>query len=125
MLMNGLSPHNEGARTINCRGLGTCGTCAVRVLDGRVEPATWTQKERLRLNFPPHGPPTNQKLRLACQVRLCAGQDVTLQKMGGFWGSTDEPAPEPPPFTAPLGPLEFALDRDSWGSRPAGQDNKK
>lgn len=23
MLMNGLSPHNEGARTINCRGLGT------------------------------------------------------------------------------------------------------
>jgi len=31
LLLNGLSPHNGRAQLINCRGLGTCGTCAVEV----------------------------------------------------------------------------------------------
>jgi ferredoxin len=36
MLLNGVSPHNGKAQLINCRGLGTCGTCAVeiRCVDG-------------------------------------------------------------------------------------------
>lgn len=38
---------------------------------GAVEPAEWTAQERLRLNFPPHGPPGNARLRLACQVGDC------------------------------------------------------
>lgn len=29
-----------------------------------VDPSTWTTKEQLRLNFPPHKPPGNAKLRL-------------------------------------------------------------
>lgn len=31
MLTSGVSPHNGRAKLINCRGLGTCGTCAVQV----------------------------------------------------------------------------------------------
>jgi hypothetical protein len=31
LLRGGLSPHNGKAQLINCRGLGTCGTCAVEV----------------------------------------------------------------------------------------------
>lgn len=31
MLQAGVSPHNGRAQLINCRGLGTCGTCAVEV----------------------------------------------------------------------------------------------
>lgn len=31
MLRGGISPHNGKAQVINCRGLGTCGTCAVEV----------------------------------------------------------------------------------------------
>lgn len=116
LLQAGVSPHNGRATLINCRGLGTCGTCAVEIRwtftnnvflfgsggreraeaagwaalgrrrerplafapplhllaaharRGEVEPAAWTAAERLRLNFPPHGPPGNEKLRLACQA---------------------------------------------------------
>lgn len=67
MLEGGVTPHNGRATLINCRGLGTCGTCAVEV-QGPVEPQQWTAAERLRLHFPPHVPPGNQRLRLACQV---------------------------------------------------------
>lgn len=70
LLEAGVSPHNGRAVLINCRGLGTCGTCAVAV-QGAVEPAEWTPQERLRLNFPPHSAPNNQRLRLACQVGGC------------------------------------------------------
>ena len=35
-----VSPHNGRANLINCRGLGTCGTCAVAVT-GEVKPADW------------------------------------------------------------------------------------
>lgn len=68
LLEAGVTPHNGRATLINCRGLGTCGTCAVEVR-GQVEPPQWTTQEQLRLNFPPHAPPGNQQLRLACQVR--------------------------------------------------------
>lgn len=89
LLRHDLTPHNEGAVYINCRGLGSCGTCAVEILcaaygDSTVScivgvcpeelpqptvlPTEWTTAERLRLNFPPHAPPNNQRLRLACQV---------------------------------------------------------
>ncbi|PNH08626.1 hypothetical protein TSOC_004823 [Tetrabaena socialis] len=67
LLLSGLTPHSEGAVYINCRGLGSCGTCAVEV-SGAVQPAEWTTAERLRLNFPPHSAPGNRRVRLACQV---------------------------------------------------------
>ncbi|CAK9264114.1 unnamed protein product [Sphagnum jensenii] len=66
LLRNGVSPHNGQAMYVNCRGLGTCGTCAVEVI-GDVEPKKWNLQETARLNLPPHKYPGNQKLRLACQ----------------------------------------------------------
>jgi ferredoxin len=79
LLRSGLTPHNGGARLVNCRGLGSCGTCAVRV-DGPVTEKT--SIERWRLGFPPHHP--ERPLRLACQARVLG--DVTLTKYEGFWG---------------------------------------
>jgi ferredoxin len=73
------TPHNGRARLANCRGLGSCGTCAVAVsgdVSGR------TRRERLRLAVPPHDPDAG--LRLACQVRVRG--DVTVEKFDGFWG---------------------------------------
>mmetsp|Transcript_15859 Transcript_15859/g.28151 ORF Transcript_15859/g.28151 Transcript_15859/m.28151 type:complete len:207 (-) Transcript_15859:113-733(-) len=109
LLEAGVSPHNGRSKLINCRGLSTCGTCAVRV-EGAVSPPEASTRERLRLNFPPHRPPANQYLRLACQVRLEG--DVYVGKMDGFWGSSadaesSEAAKE---FYAPFGELEFILD---------------
>ena len=50
-----------------------------------VQPADWTAMERARLNFPPHGPPGNARLRLACQVRLspCSSSSDGGEVLGG------------------------------------------
>jgi len=81
----GVSPHNGGADRLNCRGLGSCGTCAVAV-EGAV--GDRSRRERLRLTVPPHDP--DDGLRLACQTRVFG--DVTVEKYPGFWGQhTDEP----------------------------------
>lgn len=114
LLRNGLTPHNGRAQLINCRGLGTCGTCAVEIR-GPVLPEEWNTPEALRLNFPPHKPPNNRRLRLACQVS-CEG-DLTVVKRTGFWGqhegevdaaaaSAERRGPTPP-----FGELEYILDR--------------
>lgn len=79
----GLSPHDNGADRLNCRGLGSCGTCAVAVTGAVSEP---TRRERLRLSVPPH----DGDLRLACQTRVLG--DVAVERHPGFWGQhTDEP----------------------------------
>ncbi|HMO99451.1 MAG TPA: 2Fe-2S iron-sulfur cluster-binding protein [Kiritimatiellia bacterium] len=79
LLENEESPYNGNARWVNCRGLGTCGTCAVEVT-GPVSPMT--NVERWRLGFPPHQPDSG--LRLACQCRIEG--DLTVTKHPGFWG---------------------------------------
>lgn len=54
-LKSGLvSPHNGRANLINCRGLGTCGTCAVTIQSGLVRPIHRNRKEQIRLALPPH-----------------------------------------------------------------------
>eukprot|EP00873_Tetraselmis_striata_P010352 jgi/Tetstr1/430616/TSEL_001988.t1 len=111
LLRAGVSPHNGNSKLINCRGLGTCGTCAVRI-EGDVSPPQVSTRETMRLSFPPHRPPANKVLRLACQVRLAG--DVTVTKMDGFWGSSNntessEPASE---FYSPFGELEYILDSE-------------
>lgn len=79
LLEAGASPHNGFADTANCRGHGTCGTCAVDI-DGEVsEP---TDRERRRLSVRPHDPDSG--LRLSCQTRVEG--DLTVTKHGGFWG---------------------------------------
>ncbi len=69
-------------RPIHCRGLGTCGTCAVSV-KGLVSPPT--AMERWRLNFPPHKMSLEKGLRLACQTQVLG--DVVVEKKAGLWGS--------------------------------------
>ncbi len=65
---------------IHCRGLGTCGTCAVE-LRGAV--SEMTKIEKWRLGFPPHH--SDSGLRLACQCKVLG--DLTLVKHGGIWGT--------------------------------------
>jgi len=80
LLKKGLSPYNGWAKRVNCHGLGTCGTCAVEVLQGKVnEP---TAVEKWRLNFPPHQ--ADSGLRLSCQLQVTS--NLLLQKHPGFWG---------------------------------------
>lgn len=83
LLENGIQPHNGNARWINCRGIGTCGTCAVEVV-GEVSQVNW--KDKARRSLPPHNPDRN--LRLACQTRVLG--DVTVIKYEGFWGQERE-----------------------------------
>ncbi|MEM1367291.1 MAG: 2Fe-2S iron-sulfur cluster-binding protein [Cyanobacteria bacterium P01_H01_bin.15] len=78
----GIDLHNGGAKIINCRGLGSCGTCAVKI-DGPVSTLNW--KEKTRLSLPPHN--ALKGLRLACQVRVLG--DITVTKFEGFWGQSD------------------------------------
>ena len=76
---NGLSPHNGQATWLNCKGLGSCGTCAVEV-EGSVN--QHTNMEKWRLRFPPHK--WENGLRLACQVKVT--HDLNVKKHDGFWG---------------------------------------
>ena len=79
LLSKGLSPYSPGAEILNCRGLGTCGTCAVQV-EGEVSKPT--SIEAWRLQFPPHKPESG--LRLACQCAVKG--NLSLVKHKGFWG---------------------------------------
>jgi ferredoxin len=79
LLKEGMSPHNGAAQWLNCKGLGTCGTCALDI-EGDLSPLN--AREKWRLNFPPHKE-ANQ-LRLACQIKVQS--DLQLQKHAGFWG---------------------------------------
>jgi ferredoxin len=83
----GVSPHNGRADALNCRGVGSCGTCAVEV-EGTVDDAG--RRERLRLSVPPHDPDSG--LRLAFQTRVLG--DLTIRKYPGFWGHHTDREPE-------------------------------
>ena len=85
LMKTGAHLYNGAARVIHCRGLGTCGTCAIRV-EGPVSPQTAV--ERWRLGFPPHR--RESDLRLACQCRVEG--DLRLTKFDGLWGHRGAPA---------------------------------
>jgi len=84
LLQQGVPVHNPGANIINCRGLGTCGTCAVQV-EGEVSEAQW--RELTRRSLPPHS--RDRNLRLACQTQVLG--DVQVTKFSGFWGQDMTP----------------------------------
>lgn len=79
LLQSGVDLYNGGAKVINCRGIGTCGTCAV-LIEGEVTEANW--RDKTRRSLPPHSPTSN--LRLACQTKVLG--DVRVTKYDGFWG---------------------------------------
>lgn len=79
LMRHGAPLYNGVARAIHCRGLGTCGTCALKI-EGDVTPTTAV--ERWRLSFPPHQ--SGSGLRLACQCRVLG--DLSLEKWHGLWG---------------------------------------
>lgn len=79
LLRNGIDLYNGNAAMINCRAIGTCGTCAVAI-EGDVSPIEW--REKARLSLPPHRSENDR--RLACQVRVLG--DVRVTKYAGFWG---------------------------------------
>lgn len=102
-----ISPHNGRANLINCRGLGTCGTCAIQIQEGDCSPRNAI--ERTRLSLPPgHGRGNSERLRLACQTKVLG--DLVVSKYTGFWGQNFCLA-EPSVPTVPLGELEYILDR--------------
>lgn len=83
LLENGIDLYNGQSKTINCRGLGSCGTCAVEV-EGKVSEPTW--KDKMRRSLPPHSPSKNR--RLACQTQVLG--DVRVTKYDGFFGQGDQ-----------------------------------
>ena len=80
LLNEALPLYNGVAKTIHCRGLGTCGTCAIEI-EGDV--TEMTAVEKWRLGFPPHK--TGSGLRLACQCKVMG--DLKITKHGGLWGN--------------------------------------
>lgn len=83
LLKNNVDIYNGNAAIINCRGIGSCGTCAV-VIEGEVSGFQW--REKARLSVPPHSPNSNK--RLSCQVKVLG--DLKITKYNGFWGQGSE-----------------------------------
>lgn len=79
LIAHNLYPHNGNSKMANCCGIGSCGTCAVRVC-GQQSPLT--RIEKIRLNLPPHH--FEKGLRLSCQVKVT--HDIAVIKGEGFWG---------------------------------------
>jgi ferredoxin len=88
LLRHQLPVHNGGAKLINCRGLGTCGTCVVQI-EGPVSEANW--RDLARRSLPPHAP--QRDLRLACQTQVLG--DIQVTKYEGFWGQGTKPVASP------------------------------
>ncbi|MEN1678343.1 MAG: 2Fe-2S iron-sulfur cluster-binding protein [Planctomycetota bacterium] len=83
LLAAGFKLYNGPMKLANCRGLGTCGTCAVKV-EGRL--STPTGIEKIRLAAPPHRRGIEKGLRLACQCKVQG--DVKVEKREGWWGQS-------------------------------------
>ena len=75
--------YNSAAKAINCRGRGTCGTCAVEIEGPVSEP---TAAEQRRLARRPHAPDSG--LRLACQCSVLG--DLVVTKRKGLFGQREE-----------------------------------
>lgn len=101
----GIEPYNGLMRYANCRGLWTCGTCAVDVSGAVSEP---TPIETWRLSFPPRDDESG--LRISWQVSVESDIDVT--KHAGLWGH----------HTNPDGKSDSSTETDT-GHRSDGKNN--
>jgi ferredoxin len=84
LLQQGVELHNGRSTLINCRGIGTCGTCAVQI-EGAVSDPNW--RDTTRRGLPPHS--LMQNRRLACQTQVLG--DLKITKFAGFWGQSSTP----------------------------------
>jgi ferredoxin len=84
LLKHNVDLYNGSAQLINCRGIGTCGTCSVHI-DGPVSDANW--RDRARRSLPPHD--SERDLRLACQTYVLG--DIKVTKYDEFWGQGTQP----------------------------------
>lgn len=84
LLQQGIELHNGRSTLINCRGIGTCGTCAVQIEGAASEP-NW--RDTTRRVLPPHS--LMQNRRLACQTQVLG--DLKITKFAGFWGQSNAP----------------------------------
>ena len=82
LIKNNIDLHNGNSKIINCRGIGSCGTCSLEI-EGSVSEANW--KDKTRRSLPPHSLEKNR--RLACQTKVYG--DLKLTKYDGFWGQGD------------------------------------
>ena len=83
----GHPPYNHPASVINCRGLGTCGTCAVEVTERRGGLSKLSAWEAMRLALPPHRRvPAGRTIRLSCHARVLPGSILVVRKHRGMWG---------------------------------------
>lgn len=74
LLQNGIDLYNDGAKVINCRGIGSCGTCAVKV-EGEVSAANW--RDLARRSLPPHSLTTDLRKKLPnSSFRRCESDKV-------------------------------------------------
>lgn len=73
--------YHKNMRLINCKGFGTCGTCAMKIKGQVTEP---THIEKWRLNFFPHEKSLEKGIRLLCQCYPLS--DLKLEKLDGRWG---------------------------------------
>ena len=96
LLAAGIDLYNGQARVINCRGIGTCGTCAVRIEGAADAVSAVNWRDRVRRRLPPHDrdgrrpvPGDHRPLRLACQTRVQG--DIRVTKYDGFWGQGTAP----------------------------------
>jgi ferredoxin len=62
LLDHQINLYNGKSKIINCRGLGSCGTCPVAI-EGEIFPPNW--RDQTRRSFPPHS--LDRNLRLACE----------------------------------------------------------
>ena len=84
LIKNGIDLYSPRANYINCRGIGTCGTCAVKIESlGSAEGVSATNwRDTARRSLPPHD--LDKPLRLACQTKVL--DDIRITKYKGFWG---------------------------------------
>jgi len=76
----------------SCGGVGSCGQCRIRVIEGEVTPPTLTELNRLGREL------IGQGIRLACQTRPLGDVRVAIDDPAPVsnWRSLDETASPPP-----------------------------
>jgi ferredoxin len=79
LLQGDIDLYNNGAKVINCRGIGSCSTCAVEI-EGEVSEPNW--RDTTWRSLPTHS--LTKSLRKASQAQVMGNVKVT--KYDGFWG---------------------------------------